>query len=297
MCHRSCGSDTLVRLLLTWFLLPDVAVIDKPLEAIASPVYYSCKDNRPRLSDRAKLDSPFPNAGTILQRHSRKLHRGRAAFQRRVTHPPGNRALAPDELNLQSLVPTMLRTLAWLLCVIYSTIPAFWLLIHPRAEYWRSRRQSPYKILLPIWIAMWIFTAAATAPWHHILLYENRWTWIPAALLFCAGLTLYQLSHVHFTLQQLSGLPEISPGHNRQQLITAGIRSRIRHPVYLAHLCEMLAWSTATGLAVCWALTAWAIITGAVMIKLEDRELENRFGEEYRAYQSTVPALLPKVKL
>ena len=191
----------------------------------------------------------------------------------------------------------ILCSLAWILCVIYSTIPAFWLLIHPRAEYWRSRPQSPYKILLPLWIGMWIATAAITAPWRKVLLYENKWTWIPAALLFCAGLILYKLSHAHFSLEQLGGLPEITRGSRNQRLITTGIRARIRHPIYVAHLCEMLAWSIGTGLAVCWALTAWSIVTGAIMIKMEDRELEKRFGEEFRQYQSTVPALVPKVKL
>jgi protein-S-isoprenylcysteine O-methyltransferase Ste14 len=55
----------------------------------------------------------------------------------------------------------------------------------------------------------------------------------------------------------------------------------------------MLAWSVGTGLTVCWALTAFAIVTGAAMIAMEDKELENRFGEEYRQYQSGVPAILP----
>jgi len=189
-----------------------------------------------------------------------------------------------------------LHTLAWIVCSIYSTIPAFWLLIHPRAEYWRSRPHSPYKILLPIWFGMWALTAALTAPWRRALVYENHWLWIPAALLFCAGLILYKLSHAHFTLTQLGGLPELLPGQS-QQLITSGIRARLRHPVYLAHLCELLAWSLATGLTVCWALTAWAIVTGIVMIRMEDEELENRFGEEYRSYKCQVPALIPKLKL
>jgi protein-S-isoprenylcysteine O-methyltransferase Ste14 len=143
---------------------------------------------------------------------------------------------------------------------------------------------------------MWVLLAAITAPWRHVVLYQNKWAWIPAALLFIAGLTLYKLSHVRFTLQQLAGLPEIVHDHGQQKLITTGIRARVRHPVYLAHLCEMLAWSVATGLAVCWALTAWAIVTGAIMIKMEDQELEKRFGEAYRNYQSTVPALVPKLK-
>jgi|HubBroStandDraft_2_1064218.scaffolds.fasta_scaffold11553_3 protein-S-isoprenylcysteine O-methyltransferase Ste14 len=191
----------------------------------------------------------------------------------------------------------MLRAVGWIICVVYSTIPAFWLLIHPRVEYWRSRRRSPYKLLLPVWIGMWTAMTAITAPWRSVQLDKNNWHWIPAALLFCAGLLLYKLSHHHFTLAQLGGLAEILPGDREQHLATTGIRAHVRHPVYLGHLCEMFAWSVGTGLAVCWALTAFAIVTGAAMIKLEDRELATRFGEEYRTYRLAVPALVPKVKL
>jgi protein-S-isoprenylcysteine O-methyltransferase Ste14 len=190
-------------------------------------------------------------------------------------------------------MPT-LRLFAWIACVVYSTIPAFWLLIHPCAEYWRTRRTSPYKILLPLWIATWAAVAAITLPWHKILLYSNLATSIPASLLFCSGLLLYKLSHHRFTLSQLGGLPELRPGSHPQELATFGIRAHVRHPVYLGHLCEMLAWSLFSGLAVCWALTAFAIVTGAVMIRMEDKELEARFGDEYRRYRSTVPAVLPK---
>ena len=187
----------------------------------------------------------------------------------------------------------LFRTVGWIACLSYSTIPGFWLLIHPRVEFWRAQRRSPYRILLPVWIGMWLLVAAITAPRRRMLLYENKWTWIPAGILFCAGLVLYRLSHSSFTLTQLGGLPEIQPGHRQQHLVTTGIRAHVRHPVYLGHLCEMLAWSLGTGLAVCWALTALAIVTGTVMVKMEDEELENRFGEEYRQYRSTVPAVLP----
>jgi protein-S-isoprenylcysteine O-methyltransferase Ste14 len=190
----------------------------------------------------------------------------------------------------------LLRTIAWIACIVYSTIPAFWLLIHPRIDFWRSRRKSPYRILLPLWIGMWVLLATITAPWRNVLFYVSDYTWIPAVGLFCAGLLLYKFAHAEFTLTQLGGLPEVLPGHSQQRLITTGVRARIRHPVYLGHLCEMLAWSLATGLAVCWALTGFAIATGAVMITLEDKELENRFGEEYRQYRSRVPAVLPMIK-
>jgi protein-S-isoprenylcysteine O-methyltransferase Ste14 len=192
---------------------------------------------------------------------------------------------------------SLLRTAGWIVCVVYSTIPAFWLLIHPRADFWRSRQSSPYKILLPVWIGMWTAVAAITAPWRDVILYENTWMWIPAAVLFCAGLFLYRLSGYNFSLAQLGGLPEILHGRGKQHLVTTGIRARLRHPIYLGHLCEILAWSVGTGLAICWALTAFAIASGAAMIAMEDRELEARFGEKYGQYRSTVPAILPKLKL
>ena len=191
----------------------------------------------------------------------------------------------------------LLRTVGWIACIVYSTIPAFWLLIHPRAEFWRSRRRSPYKILVPIWIGMWALVGAITAPWRSVALYGNKWTWIPAGAVFCAGLVLYQLSHSEFRLSQLGGLPEIMHDNKQQHLVTTGIRARVRHPIYLGHLCEMLAWSLGTGLAVCWSLTAFAIATGTVMIRLEDEELEERFGEEQRQYRSIVPAILPRIRI
>ena len=94
---------------------------------------------------------------------------------------------------------------------------------------------------------------------------------------------------------QLYGVPEIVAGNREQRLVTTGIRARVRHPVYLGHLCEMLAWSVGTGLVVCWLLTGFAMVTGAVMIQMEDAELEKRFGEAYAEYRERVPAVLPRL--
>jgi len=188
-----------------------------------------------------------------------------------------------------------LQLVAWLACVAYSTIPAFWLMIHPFAERWRARHRSAYIVLLPAWGAMWMLVALVTRLWRSILLYRSDWAWAAAALLFLCGLYLYSQSGKNFSAKQLGGLPEIHGGNREQRLVTDGIRSSVRHPVYLAHLCEMLAWSIGTGLAVCWGLTAFAVVTGAVMIRMEDAELEKRFGASYREYRRSVPAVLPRV--
>jgi protein-S-isoprenylcysteine O-methyltransferase Ste14 len=184
-----------------------------------------------------------------------------------------------------------LQLIGWLACVVYSTIPAFWFMVHPFAGRWRARRRSPYIVLLPAWMAMWVVAGVATRPWRDISVYQSNWPWIPAALLFASGFYLYSQSGKSFSAKQLSGLPEVHGRNREQRLVTDGIRSRVRHPVYLAHLCEMLAWSLGTGLAVCWGLT------GAGMIRMEDAELENRFGEEYADYRKQVPAVLPRLRV
>jgi protein-S-isoprenylcysteine O-methyltransferase Ste14 len=188
-----------------------------------------------------------------------------------------------------------LNLLGWAACVIYSTIPSFWFLIHPRAEYWRSRKRSPFYVLLPAWMAMWVVLGLVTAPWRHFALYKTLWSWVPALALFGVGVWLYTQSIKSFSPQQLGGLPELVAGHREQRLVTTGIRARVRHPVYLAHLCEMLAWSFGTGLAVCYGLTAFAMITGWHMIRMEDAELEKRFGGEYAAYKGRVPGVWPRM--
>lgn len=143
---------------------------------------------------------------------------------------------------------------------------------------------------------MAVVVVLVTAPWRRVTLYESGWMWIPAAALFALGVSLYKSAGATFSLKQLQGTPELSAEHAEQRLVTNGIHARVRHPVYLAHLCEMLAWSIGTGLATCFALTAFAMFTGVFMICAEDAELERRFGNSYRAYRKSVPAVLPKFR-
>src|SRR5271166_1652138 len=102
-----------------------------------------------------------------------------------------------------------LQLIGWLACVVYSTIPAFWLMIHPFAGRWRARRRSPYVVLLPAWVAMWIGLALITRPWRGVFLYRADWPWAAAVLLFASGLYLYRQSAKNFSAKQLGGLPEI----------------------------------------------------------------------------------------
>lgn len=190
----------------------------------------------------------------------------------------------------------VIRLLGWMACVVYSTIPAFWLTIHPFAAYWRSHQRSPHRLLIPLWMGMWIVMGAITWPWRAVVLYTRWLAWLPAIALFGCGLLIYRSAKRDFTKAQLSGIAEIRRDHPDHRLVTSGIRARVRHPVYLGHLCEMLAWSVGTGMAVLYALTAFAMLTGAFMIRREEAELDERFGDAYRVYRRRVPAILPSFR-
>jgi len=190
-----------------------------------------------------------------------------------------------------------LLVIGWLACCVYASIPSFWLIIHPRADLWRRRhreRRPVYKLLVPLWIGMWVALFAATYPLRGVILYHWSWTWLIALFLFAAGIVLYALARRGFSPLQLSGHHELQPDQHQQRLVIGGIRECVRHPIYLGHLCELIGWSIGTGLLACWVLTAFAIITGVIMIRHEERELVTRFGDSYREYQQRVPAIIPR---
>jgi protein-S-isoprenylcysteine O-methyltransferase Ste14 len=183
--------------------------------------------------------------------------------------------------------------LAMLACSVYGTIPLFWLVFHPFVEQWRKHGRRAYALILPVWGFFIAITFLILWPFRFAHFYVNWFAWAPAAILFLAGFTIYSAAFQRFDRVQVSGLAELEPHHHRQELVTTGIRSRVRHPIYLAHLCEVIGWCLGTGLVGLYALAAFAIITGFVMIRIEDRELEARFGEPYRAYRRKVPAVIP----
>jgi protein-S-isoprenylcysteine O-methyltransferase Ste14 len=67
----------------------------------------------------------------------------------------------------------------------------------------------------------------------------------------------------------------------------------VRHPIYLGHWLMLTGWTIGAGTVALVALWCFAVVTGVFLILFEDRELEERFGEEYRAYKQRVPAVLP----
>jgi len=207
----------------------------------------------------------------------------------------------------------ILRTIGWLVCGIYATIPLFWLIIHPFADFWRRRYRAPLKVLVFIWIALWLIAWAASSPWRQSLLWTQNVVPYPyreaigwggllaralpffAIPLWATSLFIYFGGKRHFSIDQVIGRNELEPDRQPQILVTTGLHAHMRHPLYFGHLCTMLGWFAIVQTKAVLGLLIWAVITGALMIRTEDAELERRFGPSYRDYRHRTPAVLPKL--
>jgi len=80
------------------------------------------------------------------------------------------------------------------------------------------------------------------------------------------------------------------------ELVRTGPYARVRHPIYLGMLLFLLALAVALGH---WAqlIVAIPVFLAGTTIRthLEDGLLEQQFGETFRAYRSSTPALIPRL--
>jgi protein-S-isoprenylcysteine O-methyltransferase Ste14 len=184
-----------------------------------------------------------------------------------------------------------LLLIPWMASVLYSSVPLFWFVVHPFAGSWRKMGRSPYRIVLPVWAALILLLGWIIWPWHAVQLYSSQWMWAPAAFLLLVGISIYVRVGSTFGAHKLSGEAELRPNEHPQELVTTGLHSRMRHPIYVAHLANFAGWTIGSGLIVSYILLAISLVTFPLMIQLEESELAARFGPSYREYQERVPLL------
>ena len=84
--------------------------------------------------------------------------------------------------------------------------------------------------------------------------------------------------------------------NTKNQLITTGIYARVRHPQYLGFLLITLGmnvlWVTFSTLAI-WPVLAFLYYR---LAKEEDKQIEEKFGEEFIKYKNNVPMFIPKIR-
>jgi protein-S-isoprenylcysteine O-methyltransferase Ste14 len=172
----------------------------------------------------------------------------------------------------------------------------FWFLIHPWARRWRRLGLiRTYLIVVPVSVAF----GALLFRFSDLLLgvdLGTNWTLVAVALvLFSISNWLHLRIRRHLTFATMAGIPELSPtGQPKGRLLQDGIYRVVRHPRYLSAGLGAIANALFINYAGLYILILLLVPVGYLMIALEERELIDRFGEEYRKYQREVPRFIPR---
>lgn len=91
-----------------------------------------------------------------------------------------------------------------------------------------------------------------------------------------------------------SALPELAPDRAPGKLLREGIYGRMRHPRYVSVFIGMIGFALLTNYSGTYVIAALVFPGLYGIAVLEERELLERFGEEYRRYGNEVPRFLPR---
>jgi protein-S-isoprenylcysteine O-methyltransferase Ste14 len=171
----------------------------------------------------------------------------------------------------------------------------FWLIIHPWARKWRGLGPAlTYLIVLPPLFAM------------GALLYWERRTLLGAdlgaqaglialAVLLLAAVGWFELQYwKQLSIATVAGVQELSG--TKGKLLRDGIYGMVRHPRYVSAGLGLLSNALFVNYLGLYLLLLLLIPFGSALLMLEERELVERFGDEYRQYQRDVPQLIPRFR-
>jgi protein-S-isoprenylcysteine O-methyltransferase Ste14 len=184
----------------------------------------------------------------------------------------------------------LLHALAGFVLFFELPIPIYWLMIHPLNSFWRKRVRAAFSIA---GLAAWITGGILLWTFHSQLMAETRPSWVAiAAGLTLIGVEVYLIWRVERELgtRRLVGHAELT---GTGELFTGGLYAHVRHPRYLGMFCAVAGAALLAGTLRLWLVLAVWWPVALVVIQLEERELERRFGAAYWAYRKRVPAFLP----
>lgn len=185
----------------------------------------------------------------------------------------------------------------WIAVMLFVSFPPaflYWFSIHPLVDFWRRFRPGWIVTLHLVGMAVMLvyllrFRDAVTTVDYGL----NYWTIAGAALVLIATGWLQWHRRKLLGMRTLAGVPELDK-ENPGKLLTEGVYSYVRHPRYIEIAGATLGYALFANYLVGYVVFAFVVFAVIVLVPIEERELEERFGEPYREYRSTVPRFFPK---
>jgi protein-S-isoprenylcysteine O-methyltransferase Ste14 len=188
------------------------------------------------------------------------------------------------------------RYIVALLAVMsYPPAVGWWYVTHPFVGFWRRLGRPVFYTIATV--GSFIIMGAIYLVREPLLAVEygtNRALW-PLVLLFY-GTSIYVEIRCrrHLKSKILMGVPELAPDGRGGRLITEGVYGRVRHPRYLSVSLGTVAAAFFTNYLAVYIIAVAILPALYLVVVLEEKELRDRFGEEFVEYCSRVPRFFPR---
>lgn len=151
---------------------------------------------------------------------------------------------------------------------------------------WLEHRIPPPVIDLACAAVMWWLASL----WPAAQLWPRggaTWVWALAVALAVAG-ALVALAGVREFARAHTTVNPLAP-ERASRLVTSGIFSRTRNPMYLGMLLVLAGWAVWLGSGSAWlGLPLFVVVLNALQIRPEERAMRQRFGDEFERYAAQV---------
>ncbi len=187
--------------------------------------------------------------------------------------------------------------LALILLVILPPMILFWIVVHPLIHFWR--RLGPSRTYALVGTPIVVLMVPIFQHRDRLLSIEygtNYWLLALGVLCLIAASRMRQLQHRHMPNRVLVGLPELAPQRYPVRLVTGGPYARVRHPRYVEFALAIFAFCLMANYLTLYLVCALWVAAIYFIVLLEERELVERFGEEYEVYRRRVPRFAPRFK-
>jgi protein-S-isoprenylcysteine O-methyltransferase Ste14 len=185
--------------------------------------------------------------------------------------------------------------LALITIIFWPVIPLFWIPVHGFSRILKRLGLITYLLSLVTWLPLAYLLFSIK---NFLLQFKVELPFIlsiSGTPLLVLGILLHIWTGKLLGLWGLIGLPEVYT-RIKGKLVTEGPFSVVRHPTYFAHTLIFSGVFLITRVVSVGIITIIDIfLIHMFIIPLEEKELLNRFGEEYRLYRERVSIFFPRI--
>jgi protein-S-isoprenylcysteine O-methyltransferase Ste14 len=182
-----------------------------------------------------------------------------------------------------------------LLVGVAYAIP-YWLIVHQFVGLWRRLGlRLAYSLLILISV---LLGGGAYLVKDRVLVTQfgtSTALMLLAGVLYVVAIVIQLQCRKHLKFSILAGIPELQSSGSGRKLLQQGVYARIRHPRYVSFLLGVWAVALFTNYLSMYLLVVISAAALYWVVLLEEKELRDRFGDEYVRYCERVPRFLPRI--